>query len=475
MNIGNKTDGEKPSGDRHKAMYAGAPEPDQNIAWFRQASPYINAHRDKTFVLCISGHALETEYFPTLIHDITLLQSLGVKLVLVHGLRTQLDRRVQDNGDTAQFHNGLRISDKKLMKLLVEEVGKARVLVESRLSRGLPNSPLPGRHTSVASGNFVTAQPFGVVDGIDHCHTGLVRQIHANAIRRQIDHQQLVLLSPIGYSRTGEVFNLEASDVALHTAVALSAEKLVYITGQRLSDANQLPIAQINHSELERYLADNEKSSGLSYDTRMLAEKAVRACRGGVTRVHFLLENDPDALLRELYTRDGFGSMINADTYETLRPASIQDVGGILELIRPLENDGTLVRRSREQLELDIEKFSVLERDGMVVACGALLPAGATAGSHSSDNGFAEIACLVTHPDYRNGGRAETLLTKLENSAVTLGISQVYVLTTRTNHWFLEHGFHDADASQIPESRRKSLNLQRNSKILLKSLQQTQP
>lgn len=432
---------------------------DSHINWFRQASPYINAHRGKTFVLCFSGTALASEHFPTLIHDITLLHHLGVRLVLVHGLKQQLDEHLSQRNIDSTRVRGLRITTDAVLDAVIAEVGKARISIESRLSMGLPNTPMSGAHLSVASGNFITAQPHGVHEGTDYGHTGIIRQVHKNAIRRQIEHGQLVLLSPLGYSLTGEVFNIAAEDVAMRTAVALKAEKLIYIDEELITPDGQ-PVRESTPQLMEQLinsLAEDHPAAGA-------AKKAIHACKSGVQRAHLLPLTDSCALLKELFTLDGTGTMISADSYDAIRQADIRDVNGIIELIRPLEKNGTLVERPREQIELEIAHFYVAERDGRVIACAALLPA------DTSANAPAEIACVVTHPDYRNTGRAENLLQHVEASAKAAGISSVFVLTTRTDHWFIEQGYEKGSLDCVPDSRLNSLDRQRNSRILTKTL-----
>jgi len=433
-----------------------------HVDWFRQATPYIDAYRSKTFVLCIDDSVLASTLFSKLIQDIALLKTLGVRLILVYGLRQQIDQQLACLGQQSQYSDGLRITNEQQLATVMTEVGRARVLFESQLSMGLPNSPRTGARVNIASGNFVTAQPYGVINGIDYQHTGIVRQIHSNSIRRQIDNDQIVLLSPLGYSRTGEIFNLEAIDVATQTAIAMQAEKLIFICAQRITHADGSLIRQSTPSELVDTMATQKQGDRAA----RLAKKAVEACRSGVKRVHILSNTDANALLKELFTRDGFGTMINADSYETLRPASILDVGGIIELIQPLEQDGTLVKRSREQLELEIDHYHVIDRDGTIICCAALLPPTESA----APNAAAEIACLATHPQYRRGGRAEAMLLHLENLAIAQRIPLLYVLTTRTNHWFLEHGYSTASSAEIPIDRQHTLNQARKSKILVKQL-----
>lgn len=430
------------------------------VNWFRQAGPYINAHRGKTFVVLFGGETVADPGFFNLVHDLTLLHSLGVKLVLVHGARPQIEARLQRTDRALQYANGLRITDGPALESVKEAVGDVRIHVEAALSMGLPNSPMQGARIRVASGNFVIARPLGVREGVDYCFTGEVRRVDTTAIRTWLDNGAIVLLSPLGYSPTGETFNLTAGEVAVITATALRADKLLLLgEGPGLLDTQGELIHQLGLGEAAGALADERD---LPEEIRAALELALRACRGGVRRAHLLDHMIDGGLLLELFTRDGIGTMINADLYEGLRPATIDDVGGILELIRPLEADGTLVRRSRELLEMEIDRFTVLERDGAIIGCAALYA--------FPEEKVGELACLAVNSDYRNGGRATVLLKTIERTARQRGLNELFVLTTRTSHWFIEHGFKPADIADLPVARQSMYNLQRRSKVFIKQM-----
>ncbi len=432
---------------------------DGNIAWFRQASPYIKAHRGKTIVLYVSGEGIESRGFPTLIHDISLLNSLGIRLVLVFGLRPQIDASLTAAGRKPIVIDGLRVTDDDALVAVKNAVGQTRIEIEALLSMGLPNTPMSGSHLSVASGNFVIAQPFGIHEGNDYYHTGIVRQIQVDTINNQLQQGHVVLIPPLGYSMTGEVFNLQSEDIARHVAVALGAEKLVYMLNKPVCGDEGQPLLECSSSEVRTLL--NDRTDYLTEQQQRVLQQSLQACDHGVDRVHLLSHHNSDALLKELFTRDGGGMLVTSEDYDTIRPARIRDVGGIIELIQPLEDNGTLVRRTREQLELDIDHFVVCEREGMITACAAL---------QDSCNAMAEIACVVTHPQYQKMGRAEKLLKHLEGIALGRGDKALYVLTTRTGHWFIEQGFTLAETTSLPVSRQQQLDQKRNSKVLVKQL-----
>lgn len=428
----------------------------------RQAGPYINAHRGKTFVVLLVGEAALDERFSSLIHDLALLHSLGVRLVLVHGARPQIEERLRETGRALRYVNDLRITDGETLAYVKEAVGRTRIRIEAQLSMGPVSSPMHGARLRVASGNFVIARPLGVREGVDYCFTGEVRRIDDQAIETCLNSGAVVLLSPLGYSPTGEIFNVNAEEVAVAAAAALHADKLLLLLNEAAGpvDAQGRLLRQLSPADAERLLATG--GPALSAEMARYLSHALRACRAGVRRIHLLNWSTAGVLLLELFTRDGIGILITADIFEGVRPATIDDVGGILELIRPLEADGTLVRRSRELLEIEIDRFTVVERDGTIIGCAALYP--------FSQELFGELGCLAIHPNYRNHGRADGLLRFIEEQAKQQGLQRLFVLTTRAAHWFQERGFEPAEVDHLPMQKQAMYNLQRRSKVFIKTL-----
>jgi amino-acid N-acetyltransferase len=438
------------------------------VSWFRSSAPYIHAHRGKTIVILFGGEAVEQETFAHLINDIALLGSLGVRIVLVHGARPQIERQIHTLGIESQFVDGLRLTTGAAMPAVEQAVGHVRMIIESKLSMGLQNTPMAGAAVRVVSGNFVTARPYGVRNGIDYCQTGNVRKVDADTIETQLDNGNMVLISPIGYSPTGEIFNLRAEDVATETAIALKADKLLFIMESIgvVDDDGEL-LRQLNLPHAEQWQT-NYADGGMKLtaeqrdETQSHLNNAAQACRGGVRRVHLINRHIDGSLLLELYTRDGIGTLVTADNYEGLRTATIDDIGGIMELIIPMEENGVLVKRSREQLELDIHNFTVIERDGMVIACAALFL--------FELEKACELACLAVHPDYQQHGRGDELMQHIEWQARKRHIEDMFTLTTQTMHWFLERGFEQSTPEDLPMPKKQLYNWQRNSKVLRKHL-----
>jgi len=434
------------------------PSQDKFIDWFRQSTPYINAFRNKTFVISFGGELLTDTQFNSLVHDIMLLHSLGVKLILVHGARPQIESKLKKLGGEIKVVNGLRITNDLALDCVIDAASRVRVEIEALLSMGLANSFTAGKTVHISSGNFITAMPLGIRDGVDYQHTGEVRKIATDTIHATLSQNNLVLVPPLGYSPTGEVFNLNARDLAAELASQLHADKLIYLINDKgiTNNRNQL-IRELLANEADALIS---KKTKMSDSTIRCIQNAVNAVNNNVPRCHLIDRHIDGGLLTELFTRDGCGSLISANNFEIIRQANIDDIASLIELIQPLEQDGVLVKRSRENLEMDISYFTVIERDGMIIGCAALFP--------FIKEQTAELSCFAIHKDYQNDGRGSHLFKAIQQHAKQLGLSSLFVLTTRTSQWFKERGFKQKDIKTLPVKRRSLYNYQRNSKMFVK-------
>ncbi|WP_404365319.1 amino-acid N-acetyltransferase [Marinobacter sp.] len=425
---------------------------------FRHSSPYINAHRGRTVVLTLGGEAIAHDNLINIIHDITLLSSLGVRLVVAFGARPQIQARLDEAGQPSSFHKGMRITPEEHLPCAMEAIGALRSHLESRLSMGLVNSPMHGARIRVSSGNYVAARPMGVLDGIDHGYTGRVRRVDVSGMEKLLEQGHIVLLPPMGYSPTGDAFNLSYEDVGSQVAAALKAEKLIMFTGhQGVVDEGGTLIRELTVRQATDRLAVTEPGPD-----RDLLKAACDACVKGVRRSHIISFTQDGALLEELFTRDGSGTLVSDDNYEQIRGARVEDIGGIVELIQPLEEQGILVRRSRELLETEIDCFIVAERDGTIVGCAALYA--------WPEEKAGELSCFAVDPAYRRAGRGDEIFAMVEEKARAMGLTQLFVLTTQTEHWFRERGFHTSNVQALPGPKLAAYNTQRNSKVFVKPL-----
>lgn len=434
------------------------------IDWFRASTTYINAHRGKTFVVLLTGEAVEDPNFSNIIYDMTLLHSLGVKLVLVHGARPQISSALSTKSITSKYHDQIRITQSEAISEVIAAVGTVSTKIEAQFSMGLTNSPMAGSNIRVCRGNFVTAKPYGIHEGVDYHLTGKVRKIHSTAINQHLDNANIVVLSNLGYSLTGEVFNLTAEEVATQVAISLNADKLILLTPVEgiLNTEGELVPSLSESDAVNQLSAFSADSSTENQAMHKALQAALVAYKAGVHRSHLISYKSNGAMLQELFTRDGKGSLISGDNFDLLRQASINDVAGILALITPLEKNGTLVIRSRELLENEIGNFQVVELEGSVIACAAFYPL--------TENSV-ELACIAIDEHYRNKGYGDRLLNRLEANAKALGFKRVFVLTTVTDHWFIEKGFQLDSIDSLPDGKKLLYNYQRNSKVLSKNIE----
>jgi len=374
-----------------------------HVASFRQTSPYIKAYRGKTFVLMLPGAAVTHENFANIIHDIALLNHLGVRIVLVHGARQQVEQQLGDKGATSQIVNGKRVTTPDILEQYIQAVGSTRFKIEAAMSTGLPNSPMYKANIQVRGGNFVSAMPCGVIDGVDLQYTGKIRKVDTVGLDELLYGGAIALVSPIAYSATGEIFNLSYTEIATEIAIELQADKIIAFTKNNgvLDDDGEL-LRQITLLQCEKLLLRKELS-----DSHYSLKACHKACDQGVNRAQII----------------------------------------------SYAEDGALV---------EIEHFTVMEIDGTIVSCAALYPfVQANAG---------ELACVATHDEYQKGGRAAKLLAHIEKQASKIKMSQLFVLTTQTEHWFLEQGFKPSSLEILPKERKRLYNYQRSSKIFVKAL-----
>jgi amino-acid N-acetyltransferase len=449
-----------PDPDPHvPADAAAAPWPPQFVEWLRSVAPYIHAFRAKTFVVAFPGELVLDGRLNALVQDIGLLHAMGMRIVIVHGSRPQIDEQLRLRGASTRYVDDVRVTDPIALECAKEASGELRLDIEAAFSQGLPNTPMAHSAIRVVSGNLVSARPVGIVKGVDYQHTGVVRKVDRQTIKFALNGGAIALLSSLGFSATGEAFNLSMEDVAVSTAITLDADKLIFVTETPgIVDEDGRVMGEVSEADAERILA----SGRLCADSARYLKHALIACQGGVARAHIIPYDLDGSILLELFQHDGVGTMLVEETLEELREASADDVGGILALIRPLEEDGTLVRRDRALIEREVENFTVIEHDGVIFGCAALYPYPAEA--------IGEMACVAVNPQVQGQGDGERLMKRIEQRAKAAGLTRLFVLTTRTMHWFLKRGFVQAGIEALPAERRNFYNWQRMSQVLIKDL-----
>ncbi|PSJ79599.1 amino-acid N-acetyltransferase [Neisseria iguanae] len=423
---------------------------------FREAAPYINYLRGKTLVIGVAGSLLEGEPLKRLAADLNLLASLGVRLVLVHGSRLQITTALSAQDRTPAYHHERRITDEATLQLAKQANGVLRSDIEAALCSSISQPPQRNKPLSVACGNFLSARPLGIINGIDMGHTGLVRKIDTESIVNRLDSGALVLISPIGHSLSGKTFNLSMSDIAETAAIALKAEKLIYLIEEEgILNSDGLLLTNLSAQEARQLMMQQPPPP-----QQRLIQSAVNAVENGVSRTQILSGRDDGSLIRELFTRHGAGTSVARDSFVNIRAAHNHDIPNIMALIRPLEEQGILLRRSREYLEDQIHSFSVLEHDQHIYGCVAL--------KTFADPNLGELACLAVSPDAQDSGYGELLLAYLFNKARKADMKKLFALSTHTGEWFIERGFQTASAQDLPPERRQDLiESGRNSEVFV--------
>ena len=272
------------------------------VQWIRSAAPYIHAFRGKTFVIAFGGEVVADDTFLGIVHDLNLLHSLGIRLVVVHGSRPQIEAILKQQNIPSVYNRGLRVTDAETLDCVLEGTGHARSRIEAMLSLGVANSPMAGARIRVVGGNFLTAKPIGVLDGIDMQWTGEVRRVDVEAVRQRLDDGDIVLVSPLGYSPTGEIFNLAVEEVATQVAVQLAAHKLIFLMdNDGVRNGRRQLLTELSTHDAEALTAKRAK---LPSDVQHYLPCAIRACDNGVKRTHLVSRHHDGALLLELFTME---------------------------------------------------------------------------------------------------------------------------------------------------------------------------
>ena len=414
---------------------------------------YIPGFREKTFVIALDGAIIADDNFPNLVLDLAVLRSLSIRIVLVHGAAQQMRELSAASGVAISNADGIGITDADTLKLALTAANRNTHEVLEALASG----DLRACYT-----NAVIAHPYGIVGGVDRLFTGRVERVDTEFLSQLLDKGVIPVIAPLGFDGDGRTFRVNSDGVAMEVAEALKAAKLIYVTDETVFKKAGKKVHQISVTDAEDFFKKHKAEMHENLSSKF--EHSIRACRNGVSRVHIIDGRVDEALLTEMFSNEGIGTMIYANEYQAVRRAMKKDVRAIRNLIRESVEQEELVKRTRHDILSQIGDYYVFQIDGNIVGCVAL---------HIQPGGDkAELACLSVSSAHENMGIGQKLMLFAENAAHEKGVKTIFLLSTRTFNYFQQKGgYKEGILSDLPPARREKYgNSKRNSKILVKTL-----
>lgn len=414
---------------------------------------YIPGFREKTFVIALDGTIIADDNFPNLLLDLAVLRSLSIRLVIVHGAAHQIKELAKETGVTISNADGTGITDAETLKVALTAANR----ITHEVMEGLASNDLRAAYT-----NAVIAHPFGIVGGVDQLFTGRVEKVDIEFLTQLLEKGVVPVIAPLGFDGDGRTFRVNSDGVALEVAEALKASKLIFVTNRNGFARNGQKASQISVTEAEEFFKKHKGDMAENMASKF--EHSIRACRNGVNRVHVIDGRIDEALLTEIFSNEGIGTMIYANEYQAVRRALKKDVRAIRNLIRESVEQEEIVKRSRMDIVSQLSDYYVFQIDGNIVGCVAL---------HVQPGGEkAELACLSVSGAHENIGIGQKLMTFAEEAAKQKGVKTIFLLSTRAFNYFQQKGgYKEGSPDDLPPARREKYDQSgRNSKVLVKSL-----
>lgn len=438
----------------------------EQVDLIREVFYYQSRFDGKTIVLKIDYPILNAPHFPQLLKDLAMLRSTGIEIIIIPGARGWIDAVLKEYDTESEYVDGVRIATEDSIPF----IRMAAFDVANRLM-----TTLTAFQANAVIGNFTRARGIGVINGVDFQNSGRVEKILTQPLQQILDQGMIPIFPCIGWNAAGKPYNLSSDEIALAVAEALQAEKLFFVTDSDgfMDTRFKLPpglvknsdgrVARLSLEEAEEVLHLNagNPDSDLKY-----LDMALTACRRGTERAHVVDGRLEGAILREIFSNLGVGTMVYGNEYEAIRPMKADDIGDVLRLMRPLIEDGILVKRTDDQLMAQQGDFVVYSIDDVVHACGSL---------HDFGEGQGEIAAIATNPVYGHLSMGRKILSYLVEKAAKAGMNRAFVLTTQTVDWFEQLGFVEADLESLPLRKRETYNHARKSRILALELKDRKP
>lgn len=425
-----------------------------NVAYLREILQYVPQFWERVFVISIDGDIAESENFSNILLDLAVLRSLSIKVVLVHGTSVQQIKRLASKHMVdLSSSDGTGVTDRASLQVSIE----AAMCLTNEMMQGLSAVNL-----RVAYVNAIIAHSVGILGGQDYQFTGRVERVDNKVLNLLLREGIIPILPPLGFDGEGHTYRVNSDFIAVEVARELQAVKVIFLASTATFDSDvQLP-KQISIAESEELVICNRTHWAPSLLSKL--DSASYACRQGVPRVHILDGKINEALLKEIFSNEGFGTMVYSNEYQQIRGLLKKDVRDILGLIRQSVKNEELVRRTRAEILAHIEDYWVLEIDHNLVACVAL--------HVYPEDVVGEMACLYVHSSHENQGYGRKLMAFIETLAREKGLRKIFALSTQAfNYLQQKGGFRVAQLADLPTNRREKYKASgRYSRILVKEL-----
>ena len=428
----------------------------EHVDLIREVFSYNRRFQDALFVLKIDSPIIDHPYFSLLVKDLALLHQNGIKIIIIPGAHDRINEILTQYKIPYDSARGVRISSEESINFIKMAAFDVCNKVMTLLS---------GNGIYSVIGNWVKARALGVVDGVDFKHTGQVERIRTEAVNTLLNEGHIPIFPCIGWNSNGDPYNVSSDELARVIAQSMQASKLFFLsaedvlTNQSCTIPDDVSLSQdgrlskLSLSQAEHFIKLNENNP--------LSDKihcAIAACQEGVDRVHILDGRIEGAVLKEIFSNLGIGTMVYSNIYERIRPMKRRDISSVLSLMKPFVDNGILIPRSREQLEEKLDDYVVYAMDGILHGCAAL---------HRYGNQKAEIAGLAVDNQFVHLKIGKKIVFYLLEKGKEAGLNEIFVLTTKTSDWFLNMGFVPAGLEALPEEKRLQYNRNRNSRILV--------
>jgi len=433
----------------------------EQVELIRQAFEYVQLFKAKTIVLKVDGSVMNHPFLPLLVKDLVLLHRQGIQILLVPGAKERIDDVLQRYSISWESVGGVRISTPEAIPF----IKMAAFDVSNRLMTLLAEN-----NANAIIGNWVRARSLGVIKGVDYQNTGTVEKINVELVRKTLEEGLIPIFPNIGWSGSGKPYNISSNELACVLASVLKAEKLFYISRHMGVDVKDYTLPEgvpVSSEGVATHLSVQQADRFLEMNTEKRQDEMLelihlgcKACREGVARVHIVNGGGEGVILQEIFSSRGCGTMIYTNEHENIRSLRIADIPEVLRIMSPYVEEEILLPRGEQDLKDQLDHFVVYEVDGILHACGAMIPS-------AEEKGRGEIAAITVDRTYEGFGIGKRILSYLVDRARNSGTKHLYVLTTQTTDWFLQFGFEEGSVEDLPADKRRDYNSLRNSRVLL--------